>query len=103
MPDRFADITGYQGSLYVRRYKRYEELGEQVLSSFSGKPINSPLQKRNETNERIILDLGKSRNLGARRLQNELKRLYSISFSTATIHKVLKKKQCRAFKIKASL
>jgi transposase InsO family protein len=81
-------------------YKRYEELGEQGLSDFSSKPINSPLQKRDETNERLVLDLRKSRSLGARRLQNELKRLHDISFSTATIHKVLKKHNIGYLKLK---
>jgi len=81
-------------------YKRYEELGEQGLSNFSSKPTNSPLQKRNGVNEQIILDLRKSRSLGARRLQNELKRLHNISFSTATIHKVLKKHHVGHLKLK---
>ncbi len=38
-----------------------------------------------------MLDLRKSRNLGARRLQSELLRLHSISLSLASIHKVFKK------------
>jgi hypothetical protein len=42
----------------------------------------------------------KNRNLGARRIQSELKRLHSISFSTATIHKVLKKHAVPPLKIK---
>src|SRR4051812_21695969 len=72
-------------------YKRYELLGEEGLYDLSNVPKTSPLQKRNETDEELILNLRKKRNLGARRIQSELKRLHDISFSTATIHKVLKK------------
>lgn len=72
-------------------YKRYELLNEEGLHDLSSKPKNFPLQKRNDIEENLIIDLRKERNLGARRIQSELKRLHNISFSTATIHKVLKK------------
>jgi hypothetical protein len=73
-----------------KRYKRYELLGEAGLYDLSSIPKNFPLQKRNEIDENLIINLRKERNLGARRIQSELKRLHDISFSTATIHKVLK-------------
>jgi transposase InsO family protein len=72
-------------------YKRYNLLGEEGLYDLSSIPKNFPLQKRNEIDENLIIDLRKERNLGVRRIQSELKRLHNISFSTATIHKVLKK------------
>ncbi len=72
-------------------YKRYELLGVEGLHDLSKKPKTSPVQKINDTEEQRILGLRQGRKLGARRIQNELKRLYEISFSTATIHKVLKK------------
>ena len=71
-------------------HKRYEELGKDGLIDLSSKPKNSPSQKRNESHEQLILQLRKERKLGARRIHTELKRLHNISFSTATIHKVLK-------------
>ncbi|WP_367363884.1 IS481 family transposase [Candidatus Tisiphia endosymbiont of Nedyus quadrimaculatus] len=85
--------THYGISRFTLRkwYKRYELLGEKGLYDISSIPKAFPLQKRSETNEKLIINLRKERNLGARRIQSELKRLYGISFSTATIHKVLKK------------
>ena len=73
--------------------KRYEESGEDGLADKSSKPHNSPLQKRNELNESVVVKLRRERKLGARRLQSELKRLYDLSFSLSTIHKILKKYQ----------
>jgi transposase InsO family protein len=71
--------------------KRYEKEGKEGLLDCSSKPKISPLQKRNQAQEQIILNLRSERKLGARRLQSELKRLYDLSFSLSTIHKVLKK------------
>lgn len=71
--------------------KRYHKLGKDGLLNFSRKPKTSPFQKRTEECEQLTLNLRKERNLGARRLQSELNRLYGISFSVSTIHKVLKK------------
>ena len=81
-------------------FRRYEAEGEKGLIAISSRPINSPLRKRKDTDEQLILQLRRERKLGARRLQNELKRLYSISFSTATIHKILKKHKVAPLKIK---
>lgn len=61
------------------------------MCDISSKPKNFPFQKRSEVDENLILKLRKERNLGSRRIHSELKRLYGISFSTSTIHKVLKK------------
>ena len=71
--------------------KRYQEFGEEGLVNLSRKPKSSPFQKLNNAYEQLILSLRKERNLGARRLQSELKRLHCLSFSLSTIHKVLKK------------
>jgi hypothetical protein len=43
----------------------------------------------------MILDLRKSCKLGARRIQNELKRLHNISLFLASIHKVLSRNKVR--------
>ena len=45
-----------------------------------------------------ILDLRQTKKLGARRLQNELKRLYGLSLSTATMHKILTQAQVKPLK-----
>ncbi|MCF6774942.1 helix-turn-helix domain-containing protein, partial [Thiotrichales bacterium 19X7-9] len=69
--------------------KRYKELGIDGLNDQSKKPHYSPNQKINEQVKQWILDLRKDRNLGARRIQTELFRLYNYSLSLASIHKVL--------------
>ena len=81
-------------------FKRYQELGEIGLTELSRKPKNSPSKKRNEDNEKLIINLRSERKLGARRLQSELKRLYDISFSLSTIHKVLKNHNVADLKFK---
>ena len=70
------------------------------MCDLSSIPKNCPLQKRNEIDETLIINLRKERKLGARRIQSELKRLHNISFSTATIHKVLKKYNVAPLKLK---
>jgi transposase InsO family protein len=78
--------------LTLRKWlKRYDLSGIGGLNDLSSKPHNSPNQKLSEERELIILDLRKNRKLGARRIQNELKRLHKLSFAVATIHKVLKR------------
>ena len=69
--------------------RRYEEYGIDGLADRSKKPRISPHTKVTTNHERLILDLREKRKLGARRIQNELSRLHSLSFSLATIHKVL--------------
>jgi transposase InsO family protein len=72
-------------------YKRYETQGIKGLSDTSRKPHTSPRLKLNEDVVGIILNIRKSRKLGARRIQNELKRLHAINLSLASIHKALVK------------
>ena len=79
---------------------RYEISGEKGLLDITSRPKTSPLQKRSQEDEKLIINMRKERNLGARRIQSELKRLHGISFSTATIHKVLKKHAVPPLKIK---
>ena len=76
-------------------WKRYLESGLSGLESHSRRPHNSPNRKIGTKEEQIILLLRKTRNLGARRLQTELQRLHNLSFSLATIHKVLKRHQVK--------
>lgn len=73
--------------------KRYEGLGEEGLASLSRRPHHSPNQKITEEMKQWILELRKNQNLGARRIQNELKWLHSCSLSLASIHRVLTSQQ----------
>lgn len=68
---------------------RYEEFGLYGLESRSTRPKTSPNKKITADIEFKILSLRKERNLGVRRLQTELIRLYEINLSINTIHKVL--------------
>lgn len=70
--------------------RRYEQLGEDGLSDHSRRPLTSPNQKITEEIRHWIIGLRKEQNLGARRIQNELKWLHSCKLSLASIHKVLK-------------
>lgn len=70
-------------------YRRYLEQGVDGLQDRSRKPHNSPNIKITSQHEEIILDLRNKRKLGARRIQNELLRHHQLTFSLATIHKVL--------------
>jgi transposase InsO family protein len=71
--------------------KRYKEAGIEGLKDLSRRPKHSPKTKVFEQEEELILKLRKTRKLGARRLQSDLKRHHELSFSLATIHKVLKR------------
>jgi len=71
-------------------WARYQALGEEGLREESRRPKSSPAKKVFSDQEKLIADLRK-RKLGHRRIQNELHRLYEISLSTATIHKVLER------------
>lgn len=73
---------------WIRRFKAH---GLEGLKSNSRAPLNSPSRKVGSQEEKWILDLRKERNLGARRIQNELKRNHECSLSLDTIHKVLSK------------
>lgn len=76
-------------------WKRYSEQGIDGLNSLSKRPLKSPNTKITPEIEGLILQMRSTRNLGARRLQTELIRLYDVSLSLATIHKVLKRHQVK--------
>ncbi len=75
--------------------RRYKEEGINGLQDQSHRPHSSPSRKVNKKHEKWILDLRTHRKMGARRIQNELKRLYGYDLSLATIHKVLIRNQVR--------
>ena len=77
---------------------RYNERGEAGLISLSRRPHTSPTTKVTIEIEQLILSLRAQRNLGERRIQNELKRLHEVSLSLATINKVLKRNQVKPVK-----
>jgi len=76
-------------------WHRYSENGTDSLVSQSRRPLHSPNTKIIDEIEALILAYRSSRNLGARRIQSELKCLNSISLSLATIHKVLHRNQVK--------
>ncbi len=69
--------------------RRYDLQGVDGLLDRSHKPNHSPAKKVFKNEEDLIFSLRKDRNLGVRRIKNELKRLHNISLSVATIQKVL--------------
>lgn len=69
--------------------KRYQTHGQAGLESESRRPNHSPNRKIFEAEQALILELRRTRNLGARRLQSELLRQHDIRLSLDTIHKVL--------------
>ena len=76
-------------------WRRYQEAGLAGLESQSRRPHNSPAAKVGPHEEGLILDLRHTRNLGARRIQSELRRQNDLSLGLATIHKVLQKHQVK--------
>lgn len=70
-------------------WRRYKEFGDAGLASLSKRPQHSPNRKVWSSEELHILELRRTRNLGARRIQSELRRHFDISLALATIHKVL--------------
>ena len=77
---------------------RYAKSGIDGLQSVSRRPHHSPATKITSEIEAVILSLRSTRNLGARRIQSELRRLSDISLSLATIHKVLHKNNVKPVK-----
>ena len=69
--------------------QRYRKRGLAGLSERSRRPHCSPGRKVNKRVEELILRMRTRRNLGARRIQNELKRSFDCSLSVAAFHKVL--------------
>ncbi|EOK1913062.1 DDE-type integrase/transposase/recombinase, partial [Escherichia coli] len=76
-------------------WRRYLAQGIAGLESHSRRPKHSPSTKTGAGEVALILELRSLRNLGARRIQSELKRLHSISLAIATIHKVLCQNQVK--------
>ncbi len=70
-------------------WRRYLAQGIVGLESHSRRPKRSPATKTGQNEVALILELRTLRNLGARRIQSELKRLHSLSLAIATIHKIL--------------
>lgn len=68
---------------------RYKQDGIAGLKDHSKRPRTSPEVRVTTEIRELILDMRRSRNLGARRLQTELMRLHEKHLSTATIHKIL--------------
>jgi len=77
-------------------WKRYLAKGSDGLVSQSRRPIHSPNAKVGSSEEALVLELRKNRNLGARRIQSELSRLHGLSLALATIHKVLQRNQVKS-------
>lgn len=74
----------------LRKWRqRYQEAGEAGLISRSRRPHRLREHKVTPTDEHLILELRRSRRLGPKGLQRELKRLHKLCFSTSTIWKVL--------------
>jgi transposase InsO family protein len=69
--------------------RRYEQQGVQGLIDRSRRPISSPSTKISELQRGWIREL-RNRNLGSRRIQNELRRVRDFNVSRTTIDKVLK-------------
>ncbi len=89
MRDLYAVAVAFLGPHCVKWWRRYLAQGIAGLESHSRRPKRSPSTKTGTCEVALILELRSQRNLGARRIQSELKRLHSISLAIATIHKVL--------------
>ncbi len=76
-------------------WRRYLAQGIAGSESHSRRPKSSPSTKTGAREVALILELRSLRNLGARRIQSELKRLHSISLAIASIHKVLCQNQVK--------
>jgi transposase InsO family protein len=71
--------------------QRYAEHGEAGLVSQSRRPKTSPRRKVFEQEEIWILQLRRERNLGARRIQEELRRQHQCRLGLEAIHYALKR------------
>jgi transposase len=72
--------------LWVRRYRRDGEAG---LVGLSRRPWRSPRRKLNAPERELILSLRLDRNLGARRIQSQLRLLHDTELSITSLQKVL--------------
>ena len=89
MRDLYAVAVAFLGPHCVKWWRRYLAQGIAGLESHSRRPKHSPSTKTGAGEVALILELRSLRNLGARRIQSELKRLHAISLAVATIHKVI--------------
>jgi transposase InsO family protein len=80
---------------WLKRFKKEKING---LMSVSRRPKNSPRLKVGVDEEKIITELREKRKLGARRIQNELKRLHNFKLSLSTIHKILTRNAVKPLK-----
>lgn len=78
--------------------RRYAEQGVEGLVELSRRPHSSPNTKIGDKEEGWILNLRKTRKLGARRIKNELLRQHQCSLTLASIHKVLTRNDVKPFK-----
>jgi transposase InsO family protein len=69
--------------------RRFEADGAAGLCTQSRAPHRSPSTKVGPDEEALILELRRTRCLGVKRLRHELRRLYWLQLSPATIHKTL--------------
>ncbi|MBL8539430.1 MAG: helix-turn-helix domain-containing protein, partial [Betaproteobacteria bacterium] len=69
--------------------RRYRELGEVGLVGLSRRPKRSPAREIFDADRELILSLRCEPNLGARRIQAELRLAYGIELSITSITKVL--------------
>lgn len=75
----------------LRKWQRhYQRQGKAGLSSHSRQPHHSPNRKVFAQEVEWILELRRTRNLGARRIQNGLKRLHNYDLGLATIQKAVR-------------
>lgn len=82
-------ICGISRLTLSKWLRSYREEGVGGLQSRGRRPISSPLRKVFLQQGLWILDLRGKRRLGARRIQNELKRNYGFALALATIHRTL--------------
>jgi transposase InsO family protein len=75
--------------------RRFDEEGDAGLAGRSRRPHRSPGRRVDTGRRALILGLRGERNLGARRIQSELRREHATRLSLATIHKVLAAAQVR--------
>jgi transposase InsO family protein len=76
-------------------WNRYKQGGLDGLQDRSRQRLTSQSPKVTDSWEKIILELRKSRNLGAKRIQAEMIRQHNFKLSTATISKTLSKNKVK--------
>ena len=74
---------------------RYKKFGEEGLKDLSKRPKLSPSAKITEQMFELINNMRKDRNLGARRIQNELIRHNDLVLSITSIGKIIKSLGCK--------